>query len=189
MSRLFIALKIPGEIREKIIKFRNEAIIDFRLYRWEPEEKLHLTLKFIGEVEGEISDSIINSLKFVIDYCSFDCSLTRFGFFYKQDRSSKTGREARILWIGLSVSNQVNQLVEKINTELEKFFIPVEKRKFQPHITIKRLKGDEGSNFIESFENFRLPEVRFIANEIVLMKSDLLPKGSKYTEIKKYNLK
>lgn len=182
-------MKIPGEIREKIVNLYNEAIKDSKLYKWETEEKLHLTLKFIGEVEKEISDSIINSLKFVSDYCSFNCNLTRFGIFYKQDRSGKTGREARVLWIGLSVSNQVNQLVEKINIELEKFSIPAEKRKFQPHITIMRLRGDEGSNFIESFENFRFPEVRFIANEIVLMKSDLLPKGSKYTEIKKYNLK
>jgi 2'-5' RNA ligase len=186
MSRLFIALKVPAEIREKIITLRDEAIKDSNLYKWEPEEKIHLTLKFIGEVKAEITESIINSLKFVEEYRSFDCKLTRFGFFYKQDRE---GRLAKILWIGLSFSDYVNQLVEKINIELEKFSIPVDKRKFQPHITIKRLRGDEGSNFIESFESFKVPGVQFKANEVALIKSDLLPKGSKYTEIKKYSLK
>jgi 2'-5' RNA ligase len=186
MSRLFIALKIPIEIREKIISLRDEAIKDSGLYRWEPKEKIHLTLKFIGEVSEETTDSIINSIKFVNEYNSIDCGLTRFGFFYKQEHS---GRVPKILWIGLSVSGYVNQLVEKINLELGKISIPVEKRKFLPHITIKRLRGDEGSDFIESFESFRVPGIQFKANEVALMKSDLLPKGSKYTEINKCNLK
>ncbi|MGD1006027.1 MAG: RNA 2',3'-cyclic phosphodiesterase [Ignavibacteriaceae bacterium] len=182
MNRLFIALKIPKGIREKIISFRDSAIIDYRMYKWEPEEKIHLTLKFIGEVKEELTESIINSLKFVTDYNSFECRLTRFGFFYKRGQS-------RILWIGLSLNSYIDQLLEKINKKLEKFSIPAERRIFQPHLTIKRLKGDEGKNFIDSFESFKVPDIQFKAFEVVLMRSDLLPSGSKYTEIKKYNLK
>jgi 2'-5' RNA ligase len=182
MNRLFIALKIPKEIRENIISLRNAALTNHESFRWEPEDKIHLTLKFIGDVNEDLTEPIINSLKFAADYNCFDCRLTKFGFFYKQG-------QPKILWLGLSLNYQVNLLVERINKELEAFSIPAEKRKFQPHLTIKRLRGDEGSGFIESFESFNIPEIKFKSGEIALMKSDLLPGGSKYTEIKKYYLK
>jgi len=182
MNRLFIALKIPKEIREKIISLRNAAITNHESFRWEPIEKIHLTLKFIGDVKEGLTEPISNLLEFVADYNCFDCRLTKFGFFYKQG-------QPKILWLGLSLNNQVNQLVERINKELETFSIPAEKRKFQPHLTIKRLRGDEGAGFMESFESFSVPEIEFKSGEIALMKSELLPGGSKYTGIKKYYLK
>lgn len=189
MNRLFIALIIPNEIREKIISLRDSAITGSELYKWEPAEKIHLTLKFIGDVKEDLMEPIINSLKFVADYNSFDCRLTCFGFFYNKGPAYRPGRQAKILWIGLSLNDYINQLVDKINKELEVFSIPAEKRKFQPHLTIKRLRGDEGNDFVDSFENFKVPDIQFKAGEVALMKSDLLPNGSKYTEIKKYNLK
>lgn len=182
MNRLFIALKIPKEIREKIISFRDEAIINPAAFRWEPEEKIHLTLKFIGDVKDELTEPIIESLNFIPGYNSFDCALTRFGFFYNLG-------QPKILWMGLSLNESIYQLVDKINKELEVFSIHTERKKFQPHLTVKRLKGDEGDTFIKSFESFKIPGIKFKAGEIALMKSDLLPKGSRYTEIKNYNLK
>ena len=189
MNRLFIALMIPGEIREKIISLRNKAIKNYNTFRWEPEEKIHLTLKFIGDVNDELTEPIINALKFVSDYNCFNCRLTRFGFFYKQGNTGQRGRQARVLWVGLSLDDSIFRMVDKINKEFESLSIPSEKRKFRPHLTIKRLKGDEGENFINAFESFEIPEIQFNAGEIALIKSDLLPGGSKYTEIKKYKLK
>jgi 2'-5' RNA ligase len=182
MNRLFVALKIPADIRKNIISLRDSALPDSKAYRWEPEEKIHLTLKFIGDVHSELTEPIANTLEFVTGYKSFKCKFTRFGFF------SNKG-QYRILWLGLTMDGEIDRLVEKLNKELVKFSIIEETRKFQPHLTIKRLRGDEGSNFIHSFESFIVPEIKFTANEISLMKSDLLPGGSKYTEIKKYNLK
>ncbi len=182
MNRLFIALKIPDEIREKIINLRNEAFPNFRKFKWESEDKIHLTLKFIGEVSEEITDQIASKIRFIEEYKKFDCSLTKFGFFFKQNT-------AKILWLGLSIDNQIFELVEKLNIELEKFSIPSEKRKFQPHLTLKRMKGDEGKNFIESFEEFKIPKIEFEAGKVALMKSELFPTGSRYSEIKLYLLK
>lgn len=182
MNRLFIALKIPDEIREKIINLRNEAFPNFQKYKWESEDKIHLTLKFIGEVREELTQQIADQISFIEGYKKFNCSLTNFGFFYKQN-------DAKILWIGLSINNRIIELVSKLNIELEKFSIPREKRKFQAHITIKRLKGDEGNYFINSFEKFRIPRIEFEAGQVILMNSDLLPTGSKYAEIKSYLLK
>ena len=189
MNRLFIALLIPKEIREKIISLRNKAIKDYNAFRWEPEEKIHLTLKFIGDVKDELTEPIKDALKFISDFNCFNCRLTRFGFFYKQGNAGQSGRQAHVLWIGLSPDDSIYRMVDKINKELEPLSIPAEKRKFQPHLTIKRLKGDEGENFVNAFEGFEIPDIQFKGGEVALIKSDLLPGGSKYTEIKKYNLK
>ena len=182
MPRLFIALKIPRDIREKIITFRNKAKPDYANYKWELIEKIHLTLKFIGDVKENLVEDITKEIRFVEEYNSFDCRLTQFGFFFKN-------KKPRILWIGLTLNNNVDDLVERLNEGLEKFSIPSEKKTFNPHLTLKRMNGDEGKEFVESFEHFKVPEIEFKAGEIVLMKSDLLPSGSKYTEIKNYKLK
>jgi 2'-5' RNA ligase len=182
MNRLFVALKIPNEIREKVIIYRNEAFKDFNKFKWENKEKIHLTLKFIGEVKEELTNPIIDSLQFVKEYNSFTCMFNRFGFFY-------TRNEPRILWISLLIDDYIYELVDKINKELALLSIPIEKKKFQAHLTIKRMKGNEGKYFIDSFVNFKIPEIKFKAGEIALIKSELLSSGSKYTEIKNYPLK
>jgi len=182
MERLFIALNIPRNIREKIITFRNEANPDFEKYKWEAEEKIHLTLKFIGEVRKEQTKQIAEAIQFVQEYNSFNCLLTHFGFFIKN-------RVPKILWIGLNLDACIDELVERLNAELEKFSIASEKRKFRAHLTLRRMKGDENKDFMESFENYIVPEVKFKAGEISLMKSELLPTGSKYIEVKNYKLK
>jgi 2'-5' RNA ligase len=80
-------------------------------------------------------------------------------------------------------------LVDDINNNLEKFSIQKDERKFKSHLTLLRLKNKESKNFIKSFENFVIPEINFIIDEAALIKSELLPDSSKYTEIKKYKLK
>lgn len=182
MIRLFVALKIPGEIRNEIINLRNKAVIYYEKYKWEPEEKIHLTLKFIGEVKEELITPISEALDFVEDYQIFNCSLTKFDFFYRD-------KKPKILWLGLDINKEINNLVYRINEEMAKFSIPAEKRNFNAHLTIKRLKGNEGNEFVKRFKEFKIPELNFIAGEIMLVKSELLPSGSRYTEIKNYKLK
>ena len=182
MQRLFVALKIPKEIREKIITFRNEVNPDYAKYKWEPVDKIHLTLKFIGEVRNELVEDIAREIKFIEEYETFNCKLTQFGFFFKH-------KKPKILWIGLILNNYIDDLVERLNEELEKFSVKSEKRKFNAHLTLRRMSGDEDNDFVKSFEQFKVPEIEFRAGEVVLMKSDLHPSGSTYTKIKSYNLK
>ena len=59
------------------------------------KEKIHLTLKFIGDVEEDLVDKIAESLSFIEKYNSFELSLTKFGFFFRDNNP-------KILWIGLS---------------------------------------------------------------------------------------
>jgi len=182
MIRLFAALRLPNNIVDKIIEFRKEASENNQNIKWEKKEKLHLTLKFIGDVSEDLVDRIKDSLLFIEDFKSIELSLTKFGFFFRDNHPN-------ILWLGLSNNNELNILVDKIETNLEIFGFKKEKRKFNPHLTLLRIKNKVDKNFINSFENYKLPSLKFYSNEITLFKSELLPDTSRYIEIKNYKLK
>jgi RNA 2',3'-cyclic 3'-phosphodiesterase len=181
MIRLFAALKIPDEIKKKIFEIRNEILPDWGKYKWEKEDKIHLTLKFIGEVGDKKVPAISNSLNLIEKYPKLNCRFSRFGFFF--DRGIP-----KILWIGLSTDDSLYKLVNEINLELEKFSIPRDERKFNSHITLLRLKNKEPIELIKRFEEFSMPEINFIIDTAILIKSELLPQTSKYTKIKNYKL-
>ena len=182
MTRLFIALEIPHEIREKISALREEVESGALNFKWEPSDKIHLTIKFIGEVKDELVGPMSDSLGFLEKYGKIKCKLTRFGFFIKNGKP-------QILWIGLWVESILFNIADELNKELTKFDIPEETRKFKPHLTLLRIKKRFPEEWVSEFNNFIIPEINFISDSILLIKSELLPESSKYTVIKKFNLK
>ena len=181
INRLFISLNLPDSVIEQIIGLRDKICIEKNI-RWEPKEKLHLTIKFIGDVSDEMMKKISNELLFVNNYKSVKCSFSKFGFFYRDDKPL-------ILWAGLTVDETLFELITEVNTRLEKLSIPIEQRKFNPHITLLRIKKDPGINFVNSFKNFTFEPILFTANSITLNKSILRSAGSEYIKIKNYKLK
>ncbi|MGB5849677.1 MAG: RNA 2',3'-cyclic phosphodiesterase [Ignavibacteriaceae bacterium] len=182
MIRLFIALKIPDEVKDKLLHVCYELSDSPELFKQEKPEKIHLTLKFIGEVEEELVSSIAKKIAFVEEYNSFNFNVIKFGFFYRNDVPN-------ILWAGLQTDESINRLVEQLNERLSIFSIPVERRKFKPHLTMLRLKKNPGKKFILKFEEHSFANWNFNSSKITLIKSELFPTGARYTDIKKYNLK
>ncbi len=180
MIRLFLALNIPDNIKSELIELRNS--VAGSNYKWEEKEKLHLTLKFIGDVPEEILKDITSELNFIINFSSFKCAITNFGFFFRDNKPS-------ILWAGLKIDESIFNLIDQVEANLEKFKIKKENRKFNPHLTLLRIKQDPGNNFVNSFKNFTFEPLVFTANSISLFKSELHSSGSKYFEIKNYKLK
>jgi len=182
MIRLFVALEIPENIQSKISELKDEVIGGSSDLKWEKRDKIHLTLKFIGEVEDELVGPLINSLDFLEQCNKINCRLTKFGFFFRQGIP-------QILWIGLSVDEFLFDLVGQLNSKLTKFGIPVEEKKFKPHITLLRIKRKFPEDWVTKFNSFIIPETIFTADNILMIKSELLPESSKYTVLKKFNLK
>ncbi len=182
MIRLFVALIIPKEIINQIALIRKSISPNEGNLKWEDNSKIHLTLKFIGEVNEELLKPIINELDFLKSFQKINCRAEKFGFFFKAKD------EPRILWLGLKIDDIVFTIVNELNMRLSKFSIPIEERKFRAHLTLMRIKNKISKEFIHSFESAMLPEINFAAREIVLMQSKLSSQGSVYKEIKKYNL-
>ena len=181
MIRLFVALLIPENIKEQLLSICYELVPDASLYRWVSKDKIHLTLKFIGEVEENLVPPISTELDFVKNYCSFDFRISRFGFFSRDKRP-------KILWAGLHTDEAIFKLVGELNKKMEIFNIEPERRKFKSHLTVLRIKSEFNENLINNFNNYQFDNLKFKTSKIALVKSELSQAGAQYTEIKNYEL-
>lgn len=183
-SRLFISLEIPEEIIVKLILLRNELYGEsFNSVNWEKKEKLHITLKFLGDIENNKIENIKRLLRDAISGIrKFETGFSTFGLF---DKFSKPA----ILWAGIEEDQGIKYLFNKTENALESEGFPKETRKFKPHITLLRIKGNEDLKQIEKFRNYRLPELIFPAEKVVLYKSNLLKSGSVYESLDSFILK
>ena len=182
MIRLFTALIIPEKIKEEVFNYCFDAAENPADFRWEAKEKIHLTLKFIGEIKEELLPRIIEELEFVKNYSSLSCTISKFGFFFRNN-------EAKILWCNLDTDATIVSLVDELNTRLQKFDVEIERRKFKGHLTILRIKNRVSEGFIKRFKDYSFDPIEFKANEIALIQSLLKPTGSEYKVLKIYELK
>jgi len=180
MIRLFIALKIPLHIRKEIVNFTKEFLPGYDKYKWEQLDKVHLTLKFIGDIKEELVNEVIKKISFMNEYKKFECGLDKFDFFYRN-------RKPSIFFLKLQMEERINELVIRLNKELEILNIPLEKKEFHAHLTLLRIKGNEEIDPLKKMTETVL-ENKFIADEIALFQSRLLAHGSTYKELLNYKL-
>ncbi len=178
--RLFIALEIPNEAIDKVLQIRDEIYGVPNNVRWESKNKLHLTLKFLGDVGENMTELIINQLDNII-FDKFSTEFSHFGIF-------KRNNFPNILWVGLKESKKLIDIQNKVEEDIELLGYEKERRKFKPHITLLRLKGKEDLNRISDFQKYTLPKINFDIEKILLLKSILKPSGSEYSVIKSFNL-
>ena len=126
MIRAFIALNIPVFVKEKLFEISN-SISQVNDFKWESRNKLHLTLKFIGDVEESSASVIANELSFLESHHSLKCVLNGFDFFYRD-------KKPVILYADLKVSNSTFTIVDEIETRLEKYSI----KKFNNRVLQRR---------------------------------------------------
>jgi len=185
MIRTFIALELPELDLKKIIEIRNNYINDYDKIKWEPINKLHLTLKFLGDTDEKIIPEINSELEKILKkYEVFELAFDKFGLFTKD-------KKPRILWVGLKDNIKLNSLAQEIDNVISQFGFEKEKRKFTPHITLLRIK-DKDENFYKDFYKLtqvEIPEINFKANKITFFKSTLLKTGSVYEPIKNFYIK
>jgi 2'-5' RNA ligase len=180
MTRLFIALKIPLHIRKEITNFTKEVLPGYNNYKWEQIDKVHLTLKFIGDVKEELVNEVIKKISFINGYKKFECGLDKFDFFYRNGKPS-------IFFLKLQMEDRINELVARFNDELETLSIPREKKEFHAHLTLLRIKGTEDIDPLKKITEIELKN-KFTADEIALYQSRLLAHGSIYKELLNYKL-
>ncbi len=179
-NRLFIALEIPEDALDKMLLVRDEIYGTPNNVKWEPKNKLHITIKFLGDVGENMTELIKTQLDKII-FDKFTLSFSHFGIFNKNNAP-------KILWAGLNGNKLLTELHKKIEDNIELLGYQKEKRKFTPHITLLRLKGNEDLTKINNYKNYLLPEIKFEIKKILLLKSILKPSGSEYSVVKSFNL-
>jgi len=127
MLRLFTAIEIPEGLRTRFT-FLQAGVPGAR---WTQLENLHLTLRFIGEVDEATANDIDGVLSLLREP-SFELSLRGVGEF--------GGREPHAIWAGVAPCPALHHLVAKIESALQRMGLAPETRKYSPHVTLARLK-------------------------------------------------
>lgn len=175
MHRLFVAIKPPPPMRNALLAAMGGVVHA----RWQTAEQLHLTLRFIGEVDRHQAEDVAAILGSV-HHPGFSLALDDVGQFDRKGRMDT-------LWVGVSPQEPIKQLHNKIDRALQRIGIAPDTRSFLPHITIARFgrsAGDVGG-FMESAA---IPPITTEITEFCLYESALGTEGSIYSIIARYPL-
>lgn len=175
-----MAIELPEEIKEKISQKSEE--LGRNGLRRTSKDKLHITLKFIKEVNEQETQRICKQLE-QIKRTRFSLRIAGFGAFPDTKR-------VRVIWIGLENNNELQTLVQDIeNSIVEKE--SQKEEKFVPHITIARTRTNQQNKKIMEFLNKNKNEFfgEFEVKEFVLMESIPRIDRYEYREIQKFQLR
>jgi 2'-5' RNA ligase len=173
--RAFFGLPLPSEHRAQLATYLTESAAIAPQFRWVSAPNLHLTLRFIGNIERELVGSIADQLA-EARLSGFELGLGELGTF-------KRGRLVRVAWLGLTEGAEAaNELARRIEAECARAGLEAEQRPFQPHLTLARARNRFGGVLPQLPPAPRLESWK--ADELVLYESRLSPKGSIYQPLR-----
>jgi RNA 2',3'-cyclic 3'-phosphodiesterase len=184
--RSFLAFELSAEMRSTVSGV-YENVRNSRLeVRWVKPQGIHITVVFMGDVREEDVAHIGNEVgKVCSEFAPFHASLKGMGCF-------PNTRNPRVIWIGLEGEiERMSNFREDLQRRLVPFGVKVEKRGFNPHLTLGRFKkpsrGEtEIGELIHKHKDLTSPVCAL--HELVLFKSDLKPGGAIYTKMLSYAL-
>ncbi|MFC1624541.1 RNA 2',3'-cyclic phosphodiesterase [Candidatus Omnitrophota bacterium] len=183
--RTFIAVEIDPSNKQKI----SEVIAQLKRadsdIKWINESQMHLTLKFLGNIEKSSVQKISDIIKPIAD--SFNAFMIQFS----QIGAFPNMRHPRVIWLGIDKGSESLKLLNKeIETGLEKNGFQKEGREYKAHLTLGRVKSlkniQEAMRLLSeiSFE----PQSEIKITRLVLFQSTLTPKGAIYTPLAEFPL-
>ena len=174
--RLFVGLPIPDDVAQSLMLLQGGV----PGARWMTRDQLHLTLRFISEVDGRQQTDIDDALS-AISAPGFTLELHSTGTF--------GNRDPKQLWAGVRANDALMHLQRKIETALQRIGLPADPRKFTPHVTLARLKSPRRDKLMEYLSAHALyASAPFAVNAFRLYRSTLTPNGSLYTAERDYPL-
>lgn len=178
--RTFIAIEIPDSLSEQIADLQEQLKKHNERIKWTRPESIHLTLKFLGDVEENRIDDLAQKLQEgASQFQTFKCPIKNVGAF-------PNPRRPRVVWVGMEdTDGTLVRLAQNVDDALNSLGFSKENRKFKPHLTIGRVKAAVSRAFTESIQNTEFQSDPIEISEIVIMRSDLKPTGAVYTPLNK----
>jgi 2'-5' RNA ligase len=175
MHRLFVAIRPPESVRETLLDLMK-GVPDLR---WQQDEQLHLTLRFIGEVERPLAEDLAAALE-RIRFEKYSLALSGVGKFEKHRSGA--------LWAGVQPKEQLKALAAKVERACQSAGLEAERRAFHPHITLARWKGRASGldRFLERHGG--LTSEPWEVGEFILYESHLGHAGAHYEPVERYVL-
>ncbi len=186
MPRLFTAISIPDGILDRLTTYRPSPDSNLRLVA---RNHLHVTLHFLGEADGPAIIALLSNVRAI----PFELRFTETGMFHSRESDDW------IFWMGIEPSPELLDLHRRMSDALDRGGIKVEKKPFQPHLTLGRGKPAYPRKWVDDFLEQRrsegagrglahTPLPGMVVNSFELFQSDLLRDGPNYTHEKSFPL-
>lgn len=181
--RLFVAIALPPSVQERLALLGGGGGGAAGMFgaRWAEPAKMHVTLRFIGEADRPQAEDIDAALA-GIRAPAFAARLAGIGTF-------GSDRKIRQLWVGVDKAEPLMRLQAKVEQALIRLGLPPEGRKFLPHVSLARFKGDPGPRlgpYLEANNTFNAPPFR--VDGFTLFESHLNRDGASYDPLADYPL-
>ncbi|MBV9074453.1 MAG: RNA 2',3'-cyclic phosphodiesterase [Acidobacteria bacterium] len=181
--RLFVAIEIAADIREELVNYVSQVKPRLTDARWSGSEGLHITLKFLGNVQDEKRTAIEAKLS-AVQAARFQVSIAGVGLFPNE-------RSPRVLWAGLTAPPDLSTLADAVEDAMESLGFERERRAYSPHITLARFKDGVSRSALDA-ALAGAPKNGFgtmAATEFHLYESKPSPQGSRYSKLASFALR
>lgn len=182
--RAFIAMDITDEVRRRLPRVQQELGAAPAKVKWVPPGNLHVTMKFLGDVDEETVERVKAAMaEAAADDGPIEFDVHGIGAFPPRGRP-------RVVWAGVSRGGEA---IGRLHDRLERALRPLgvkRDRRFSPHITIGRVKSSRGARELSELIESR-PEQTYgtcPGAELVLYKSTLTPQGAEYEAVARQRL-
>lgn len=177
MVRLFIGVKLPNGICEKLASFQTKltSVVEGSFV---PKENMHITLRFLGDVKKALLEQIKTTCASAIKSYKFSCEVKGAGVF-------PSAGSARVVWAGVgSGTESLAGIWKALDEKLSKYDFEGE-TDFHPHVTLVRVKKVLNKEVLRRVLRGASLFGAFRIEEVCLMKSELTKSGAKYSVIEK----
>jgi 2'-5' RNA ligase len=183
--RSFIAIELNKEIQDALANIQTDLRSSGADIKWVKPRNIHLTLKFLGNIDTNLIPKIKNILEDITKkYKNFSGDLTELGAFPKL-------HNPRVIWVGMQTGkDKIISITKELEDNLSKIGIPQEEKEFHPHVTLGRIKSSINRlKLVELLNNTKISILKFQVKKITLFKSTLTPEGPIYEAKLEVNLK
>lgn len=183
--RTFVAIELNEAVKDGLARVQAalKQAPAGRTVRWVAPEGIHLTLKFLGDVSSGRVDEMAGAVAASCRPCRpFELTLSRTGFFPDAQR-------LRVVWVGLAgAMDELQRLQQSVEAGLNAIGFAPERREFQPHLTLGRVRefarATEREELAKRVLATQLDEAaRMTVREVHLVRSELRPSGAVYTTL------
>ncbi len=178
--RTFIAIKLPDDIIERLREVQTGLKREGLDIKWVRPENIHLTLKFLGDIQDSTVEAAGSALRAAAaEFSPLTLSAGGLGAFPSVKRP-------RVLWAGVGGDLEIlSRLHARLEQALSEIGIEKENKSFKGHLTLGRIKGKVNPDvMIDTVNKYgHMTSRGFVADTLYLIKSELKPSGPVYTDL------
>lgn len=170
--RTFVALELSEAAKEGILAFVEELKRLGVRASWARRQTLHLTLKFLGDVEENDLPEVVAAV------ARASSQVSRFVLETRSAGAFPSPRRPRVLWIDVAPCEELYALASAVESELAELGFAKERRRFHPHVTLGRIRDPRADSVLPLLEELTAPQERTVVSDVRVMRSTLRPGGA-----------